>query len=84
MKEKYIAIIDILLIPVCFIFVFSTLVNIASLTPYEYLIFNDISWAYGSTVVFLLLTFIITPHLYREVLALRLPLEEWLRVHHLR
>lgn len=84
MKEKCIIIVDKLLIPVCFMFTFSTLVKFASFTSFEYLIFNKSSWAYGSIVVFLIITFIITPHLYREILALRLPLEEWLRVHHLR
>ena len=63
---------------------FSTLVKISSFTSYEHLIFNETIWAYSSFVIFLVLAAIITPHLHREILALRLPLKEWLRLHHLR
>ena len=84
MKKTYISLIDTLLIPVCFVFVFSTLVKISSFTSYEHLIFNEAIWAYSSFVIFLALAAIITPHLHREILALRVPLKEWLRLHHLR
>ena len=52
MKKTYISLIDTLLIPVCFVFVFSTLVKISSFTSYEHLIFNETIWAYSSFVIF--------------------------------
>lgn len=83
MKQKAIIIIDILLAPVCFLFLMSTCVKILSCTSFWTLVSNDQKLAIGALTFFSCLSLAFTPLLYREIRALRLPLEDWLRFHRL-
>lgn len=77
-------IINIVLIPICFLFIFSSVVKLLSLTSLYNNIFNN---ALCAVIVFLSTAIIalrLTPLLYKEVLSWRLPLKEWLRLHHLK
>ena len=82
--KRIINIIDIILIPICYLFILSTFVKMVSLTfIYEIAINNKYC------IVILLMTAIVisakvTPLLHREVLSWRLPLKEWLQLHHLK
>ena len=84
MKSKLISIVDIMLIPVCFLFLLSSCVKIASYTFLNNFIFTETNWACGALAFFSCISLALTPRLHHEILALRLPLEEWLRMHHLR
>lgn len=84
MKSKLISIVDIILIPVCFLFLLSSCVKIASYTFLNEFIFEKNSWACGVLAFFSCISLVLTPRLHHEIRALRLPLEEWLQIHHLR
>lgn len=82
--KRIIKVIDIVLIPICYLFILSTFVKLLSLTfVYEVAINNECY-----TVILFLAAIAITtkttPLLYREVLSWRLPLKEWLQLHHLK
>ena len=84
MKHKLVAFFDIFLVPSCFLFLISTCVKIVSYTFLWNLISSDQCWAAGALVLFVCISFIFTHPLCREIRALRLPLEDWLRFHRLR
>lgn len=84
MKQKAIVIMDIFLVPVCFLFLMSTCVKILSYTSFWTLVSNDQKLAIVALAFFSCLSLALTPLLHREIQVLRLPLGEWLRFHHLR
>lgn len=84
MKQKAIIIFDILLVPVCFLFLMSTCVKIVSFTSLWSMISTNPKWAASALFFFACISVIFTPLLRREIQVLRLPLADWPRFHHLR
>lgn len=83
MKKHIVYVIDISTFILCFLFILSSFFKIISYTCIEGYLYDSnilvVVWIVG---IALAATF--TRPLYREILAWRLPLKEWLRFHRLK
>jgi hypothetical protein len=77
-------IIDIILIPICYLFVLSSFVKLLSLTFIYKIAINNEFYTVILFFTILAISAKATPPLYQEVLSWRLPLKEWLRLHRLK
>ena len=84
MCKKVITLIDNTILFVSFLFILSSFFKILSISGLDDIICTT---SMNLCLVFTIgvaISIALTPPLYREVLALRLPLEQWLQLHHLR
>lgn len=84
MKKIIISFIDALTFITSFLFLLSSFFKLISLTCLNRYMCENTSVLLFAWTAGLVVAILLTRPLYREILALRLPLEEWLRSHRLK